>query len=81
MRIIKPNAVPLEVVHVSIPNQETWGEVYIKSDTIEIDLDDLYNRYEAYKSKITTEPIDSDYGVISFSQFTQYYITEKEVLK
>jgi hypothetical protein len=50
---------------------------YLKSNTIEVDFDDLYNRYEIYKYEIKTNPIDSDYEPISFSKFAEYYITKR----
>lgn len=72
MRIIKPNAKEVD--------QERYlrKPAYLESDTIEIDLDDLYNRYEDYKIKIRTEPIDSDYEPIKFTQFAEHYISKKE---
>jgi hypothetical protein len=52
------------------------GGIYHTPNTVEIDLDDLYNRYEYYKTKIINEPIDSDYEPIMFSAYAGYYITK-----
>jgi hypothetical protein len=79
IRIIKQGISPLNIPEYFDENNQPHNAwFYPVKHTMEIDLADLYDRYEDYKIKINTEPIDSDYEPISFSRFTRYYVKKQD---